>query len=92
MHATSLGRMQALRIVSSYKEHLYIWLSKASHGQPTDVFALGCIFAEMLTVGRRRSLEDFREYRKAKDEGHGQQAFRINLNGVLRPLEQSSKG
>ncbi|KAG8529013.1 uncharacterized protein KY384_006702 [Bacidia gigantensis] len=34
-----------------------------SRGQAGDVFQLGCVFSEMLTVTQRRSLEDYRAYR-----------------------------
>ncbi len=29
------------------------------HGRPADIFALGCVFSEMLTIGNYKSLEDY---------------------------------
>lgn len=55
-------------------------------GRPADVFALGCVFAEMLTVRQRKSLQEFRRFRfnPAKEFGY---AYRSNLLKVRRWLK-----
>jgi serine/threonine protein kinase len=37
--------------------------NEGGHGRAADVFSLGCVFAEMLTVARNKSLDDFRAKR-----------------------------
>jgi serine/threonine protein kinase len=37
-------------------------------GRATDVFSLGCVFAEMLTVRQGLSLDDFRTWRKRSEQ------------------------
>ena len=51
-------------------------------GPPADIFALGCVFSEMLTVRKGKSLEDFRQFRRAPDNAGGMFAFRANLPRV----------
>lgn len=38
-------------------------------GRPADIFALGCVFSEMLTVRQKKSLDEYRRFRYARDEG-----------------------
>ncbi len=60
-------------------------------GRLVDVFALGCVFSEMLTVRSRRSLEEYQEHRKAVEESNsegGMLAFRANLPRVIQWLKQ----
>lgn len=55
---------------------------KTERGREADVFSMGCVFSEMLTVGMRRSLEEFRTYRKGPVTELGDHAFRENLTKV----------
>lgn len=57
-----------------------------SRGRPADVFALGCVFSEMLTVRQKRSLTEYRNERFVSDTDFGF-AFRKNLSGVERWLK-----
>ena len=60
-------------------------------GRAADVFALGCVFSEMLTVHSGKSLEEYQEYRKAVDAGEsegGMLAFQANLPRVIQWLKQ----
>jgi len=62
-------------------------------GPPADIFALGCVFSEMLTVRKGRSLEDFRQWRRAPDHENGLFAFRASLPKVkewITQLEQDA--
>lgn len=64
------------------------WPPEHAHrGRPADVFALGCVFSEMLTVRQHRSLADYRSSRVVKDTDYGF-AFRKNLPGVEKWLRQ----
>jgi serine/threonine protein kinase len=68
--------------------------AKASNarGRLADVFALGCVFSEMLTVNRGRSLEEFREFRQVEDSSSGPFAFRDNLEKVGEWLAKFETG
>jgi serine/threonine protein kinase len=52
-------------------------------GRAADVFALGCVFSEMLTVRQKRTLEDYQNarYQRHRDMAY---AFRENLPVVHR--------
>lgn len=50
-------------------------------GRGADVFSLGCVFSEMLTVIYKRSLRDYQDYRYVQD-GENAYAFRENLAKV----------
>jgi serine/threonine protein kinase len=50
-------------------------------GRATDVFSLGCVFAEMLTVRQGFDLDDFRKWRKRSEQTFPF-AFRDNLPKV----------
>jgi serine/threonine protein kinase len=50
---------------------------------PADVFSLGCVFSEMLTVCARRSTADYREARYNK-ENESPRAFRTSLSRVTK--------
>lgn len=50
-------------------------------GRAADVFAMGCLFAEMLTVRQKRSLTDFKRFRGA-ETGEWRFAFKSNLPKV----------
>lgn len=49
---------------------------------PSDIFSLGCVFSEMLTVANSRPLPDFQSWRKAPQNDCGPNAFRANLPKV----------
>jgi serine/threonine protein kinase len=51
-------------------------------GRKADVFSLGCVFSEMLTVCCGRSLEEFQNFRRAPENECGPLAFRANLTKV----------
>ena len=51
-------------------------------GRKADVYALGCVFSEMLTVNGKRTLKDFRKFRKVEDSNCGPFAFRENPEKV----------
>ncbi|KAH7357452.1 kinase-like domain-containing protein [Pyrenochaeta sp. MPI-SDFR-AT-0127] len=55
-------------------------------GRSADVFSLGCVFSEMLTVRHKRRLEDFQKYRYVKHRDNAY-AFRENLDKVLDWLD-----
>ncbi|KAI9665599.1 MAG: hypothetical protein M1829_005679 [Trizodia sp. TS-e1964] len=48
-------------------------------GRASDIFSLGCVFSEMLTVSAGRSLEEF----AAQREKDGSKAFHINLPATM---------
>ncbi|TKA72637.1 hypothetical protein B0A55_05982 [Friedmanniomyces simplex] len=50
-------------------------------GFPADIFALGCVFSEMMTVLAKRSLEDYQDFRES-DSSENSVAFRANLDKV----------
>ena len=51
------------------------------HGRPADVFALGCVFSEMLTVANNRTLEDLSKYmRKPNEASWARKPYRENLD------------
>lgn len=56
-------------------------------GRGADVFSLGCVFSEMLTIRHKRTLEEFREYRRIPNRDFGY-AFRENLDKVLDWLDE----
>lgn len=56
-------------------------------GRPADVFALGCVFSEMLTVRQHRTLQDFRRFR-INTSLEMRYAFRSNLQKVRRWLRE----
>ena len=58
-----------------------------SRGRPADIFALGCVFSEMLTVRQRYTLAEYREARFVHNTDFGN-AFRKNLGGVRRWLNR----
>ena len=68
--------------------------AKASNarGRLADVFALGCVFSEMHTVNRERSLQEFREFRQVEDSSSGRFAFRDNLEKVREWLANFGAG
>jgi tRNA A-37 threonylcarbamoyl transferase component Bud32 len=54
-------------------------------GRKADVFALGCVFSEMLTVRQHQSLQEYRDARFVPHVDNGY-AFRANLDGVAQWL------
>ena len=56
-------------------------------GRRADVFALGCVFSEMLTVRCGRTLPEYRDFRQVMDIENGY-AFRENLPKVKEWLRQ----
>ncbi|KAI9663838.1 MAG: hypothetical protein M1821_007328 [Bathelium mastoideum] len=55
-------------------------------GRSADVFSLGCVFSEMLTVRHKKSLEDFQSFRYIKHRDNAY-AFRENLERVIDWLD-----
>ncbi|KAK9423245.1 putative Protein kinase domain-containing protein [Seiridium unicorne] len=51
-------------------------------GRAADIFSLGCVFSEMLTVYDGLSLDAYQEYREAPENDSGVFAFRANLPRV----------
>ena len=54
-------------------------------GTPADVFSLGCVFSEMLTVCCGKSLDDYQNFRRVAHDEYPL-AFRENLPAVLEWL------
>jgi len=58
------------------------------HGRATDIFSLGCVFSEMLTVIHKRDLDQFRELRRTPvpaaltEMYHAVYSFHKNLGQV----------
>jgi serine/threonine protein kinase len=65
---------------------------RGNHGRPADIFALGCVFSEMLTVGSKMSLEEYRHWRRVPESVYGSFAFRENLPKVREWLDRIEKG
>lgn len=59
--------------------------SRVARGRATDVFSLGCVFAEMLTVRQGRDLQEFREWRRNPDP---QTAYPYAFRGSLDRVQQ----
>lgn len=59
-----------------------------ARGTKGDVFSLGCVFSEMLTICGGRSLEDFRQFRAEEEEQYDMFAFRSNLPKVRQWVNQ----
>ncbi|OAL56451.1 kinase-like protein [Pyrenochaeta sp. DS3sAY3a] len=53
-------------------------------GRSADIFSMGCVFLEMLTVISRRNLQDFAEFRRA---GGVDESFHANLERVVAWLD-----
>jgi serine/threonine protein kinase len=60
---------------------VYYAPEKPPWGRAADVFALGCVFSEMLTVRCGRKLHEYRDFRRVPDRENGF-AFRENLPKV----------
>jgi serine/threonine protein kinase len=59
-------------------------------GRAADIFALGCVFSEMLTVRQGKTVDEYRDYRRVPNDENGL-AFRLNLESVemwLKGLER----
>lgn len=56
-------------------------------GRSADVFSLGCVFSEMLTIRHKRRLEAYQEYRYLQHRDNAY-AFRENLDKVLDWLDE----
>ena len=62
---------------------------RESHGRQADVFALGCVYSEMLTVANKLQLDSFKTYRYTDvDNICGPYAFRASLDKVRRWLKE----
>ena len=57
--------------------------SGQKRGRAADIFSLGCVFSEMLTVCCGKSLEEYQDYR-CKSDAEVPLAFRANLTKVRR--------
>lgn len=69
------------------------WAPETERGKAADVFALGCVFSEMLTVRQKRTLEDYRAARKSNDR-ENPYAFRknpIEVRKWLKGLHEQDK-
>lgn len=53
----------------------------SQRGRPVDIFSLGCVFSEMLTVRQKQTIEAYRDARHVPDSDNGY-AFKNNLLGV----------
>jgi serine/threonine protein kinase len=62
--------------------------SEEPSGRKADVFALGCVYSEMLTVIKRKALKDYQEFRRTSDSTSRAYAFRSNLTKVKEWLDQ----
>lgn len=60
-------------------------------GRAADVFALGCVFSEMLTVRSGRTLQDYRDNRRDENKEYGY-AFRFSLPKVYAWLDGLEDG
>ncbi|KAK5942961.1 hypothetical protein PMZ80_003966 [Knufia obscura] len=60
-------------------------------GRPADVFALGCVFSEMITVRQKRTLPEYRKFRFNPSQEFGY-AYRSNLLKVRRWLTRELDG
>lgn len=60
---------------------------KPPRGRKADVFSLGCVFSEMLTVRHKRTIDEYRQYRRAGPRTNSY-AFRENLDGVAAWLTE----
>ena len=56
-------------------------------GFPADIFSLGCVFSEMLTVYSQRTLTEYREWRQVADSEYPI-AFRENMGMVKAWIRQ----
>lgn len=63
-------------------------LPQKPRGRPADVFALGCVYSEMLTIAQERSLKDFHDWRRTEK---GSLAFRDSLPKVKEWLSGFEK-
>lgn len=80
--------------VSDYYEQgtpIYWAPEPRAWGRPADVFALGCVFSEMLTVRQRRSLSEYRNFRYTQSREFGY-AYRSNLPMVRQWLKKELHG
>lgn len=80
--------------VSDYYEQgtpIYWAPEPRAWGRPADVFALGCVFSEMLTVRQGRSLSDYRNFRYNQNRDFGY-AYRSNLPMVRQWLKRELRG
>ncbi|KAL9123643.1 MAG: hypothetical protein Q9217_006944, partial [Psora testacea] len=71
---------------------------RQARGRAADIFSLGCVFSEMFTVCCGRSLEQYQEFRRARDKDD-QLAFRENipkvsswLHDLAATQDEDSKG
>jgi serine/threonine protein kinase len=62
--------------------------SEEPSGRKADVFSLGCVYSEMLTVIKRKALRDFQEFRRTSEKTSKAYAFRSNLVKVKEWLDQ----
>ena len=61
------------------------------YGRSADVFALGCVFSEMLTVANYKSIDEYKNWRRPPQATHGSFAFRNSLPKVREWLHQIQK-
>lgn len=62
--------------------------SEEPSGRKADVFALGCVYSEMLTVIKRRTLKGYQDFRRAEGSTSRAYAFRSNLPKVDEWIHQ----
>ncbi|KAH7319060.1 kinase-like domain-containing protein [Rhexocercosporidium sp. MPI-PUGE-AT-0058] len=56
------------------------------HGRAADIFSLGCVFMEMLTILCWRDLDDFADFRSGDGEGRG--AYHESIDRIFEWAEQ----
>ena len=75
---TDASKSHSATVIGSRLYHAPEVRPHQERGRKADVFALGCVYSEMLTVCRGTSLEEYREARI----GAGSSVFRDSLDAV----------
>ena len=64
------------------------WPPEMTSGSKRDVWSLGCVFSEMLTIRQGRTLKEFAAYRR-NDDQESPHAFRGSLDKVKQWLNET---
>ena len=64
----------------------------AKYGRSADIFAMGCVFSEMMTVCNHKSLTEYKSFRRVTQSTYGSYAFRENLPKVREWVRGVEKG
>ena len=99
IYLTDFGSATDIQQLEASTASLYFERGTSIYGAPepgpwvriADVFALGCVFSEMLTVRQRKTLVDYRNFRynPVADSGY---AYRNNLKRVRLWLTRELPG